>query len=65
VLDPELSTRLLRERFIREVEVASKLTHPHIVPIFAAGGGGSLLYHAVHRGRVTVPSAAARPTTRR
>ena len=45
VLDPELSTRLLRERFIREVEVASKLTHPHIVPIFAAGEAGGLFYY--------------------
>src|SRR2546422_8589592 len=39
VLDPEISTRLLRERFIREVDLSSKLSHPHIVPIFAAGGG--------------------------
>src|SRR2546426_910130 len=30
VLDPELSTRLLRERFIREVDLSSKLSHPHI-----------------------------------
>ena len=37
VIDPELSNRLLRERFIREVDLSSKLSHPHIVPIFAAG----------------------------
>src|SRR5437763_1910628 len=37
VLDPEVSTRLLRERFIREVDLSSKLSHPHIVPIFTAG----------------------------
>src|SRR5947209_14021750 len=37
VLDPEVSTRLLRERFIREVDLSSKLSHPHIVPVFAAG----------------------------
>src|SRR5256885_7973097 len=45
VLDPEISTRLLRERFIREVDVSSKLSHPHIVPIFAAGGAAGLFYY--------------------
>ncbi|HET8713924.1 MAG TPA: serine/threonine-protein kinase, partial [Gemmatimonadales bacterium] len=47
VLDPELSTRMLRERFIREVDLASKLTHPHIVPIFAAGEAGGLFYYVM------------------
>ena len=47
VLDPELSTHLLRERFIREVDVASKLSHPHIVPIFAAGEAGGLFYYVM------------------
>ncbi len=36
VMDPELSTRTFRERFIREVELTSRLSHPHIVPILAA-----------------------------
>src|SRR6266511_1478732 len=36
VMNPELSTPAFRERFIREVEVTSKLSHPHIVPILAA-----------------------------
>jgi tRNA A-37 threonylcarbamoyl transferase component Bud32/tetratricopeptide (TPR) repeat protein len=47
VLDPELSTRLLRERFIREVDLASKLSHPHIVPIFAAGEAAGLFYYVM------------------
>src|SRR5213592_2845848 len=37
VIDPELSNGLLRERFIREVDLSSKLRHPHIVPVFSAG----------------------------
>jgi eukaryotic-like serine/threonine-protein kinase len=36
VMNPELSTADFRERFIREVELTSKLNHPHIVPILAA-----------------------------
>jgi serine/threonine-protein kinase len=36
VMAPELSTPGFRERFIREVELTSKLSHPHIVPILAA-----------------------------
>ena len=42
VLDEELSARLGRERFVREVEVTSRLQHPHIVPIYAAGDAGEI-----------------------
>ncbi len=44
VLNPELGARMGRERFIREVELLSNLTHPHIVPIFASGDAKGLLY---------------------
>jgi len=47
VLDEELSARLGRERFVREVEVTSKLGHPHIVPIYAAGDAGGALYYVM------------------
>jgi len=47
VLDPEVSTRLLRERFIREVDLSSNLSHPHIVPIFSAGVAGGLFYYVM------------------
>jgi serine/threonine-protein kinase len=47
VLDPQFATEIARERFLREVDLASKLTHPHIVPIFAAGEAGSLLYYVM------------------
>ena len=36
VMSPEVSTPAFRERFIREVEVTSRLSHPNIVPILAA-----------------------------
>ena len=47
VLDEELSARLGRERFVREVEVTSRLQHPHIVPIYAAGDAGGTLYYVM------------------
>jgi serine/threonine-protein kinase len=36
VMKPAISTPSFRERFIREVELTSNLSHPHIVPILAA-----------------------------
>jgi TolB-like protein len=36
VMNPGVSTAEFRERFIREVELTSRLSHPHIVPILAA-----------------------------
>src|SRR5947208_885553 len=47
VLDPEVSTRLLRERFIREVDLSSNLSHSHIVPIFSAGEVDGLFYYVM------------------
>src|SRR5256884_1101992 len=47
VLDPQVSTRLLRERFIREVDLSSNLSHPHIVPIFSAGEIDGLFYYVM------------------
>jgi serine/threonine-protein kinase len=47
VLDPKVSDQIGRERFLREVEIASQLTHPHIVPIFSAGEAGGLMYYVM------------------
>ena len=47
VLDPALGSQLGQERFLREVDIASNLVHPHIVPIFAAGEAAGLLYYVM------------------
>jgi serine/threonine-protein kinase len=39
-LRPELAATLGVERFIREIEIAAKLTHPHILPPFDSGETG-------------------------
>jgi serine/threonine-protein kinase len=36
VLDPEIAAVLGPERFLREVDLASKLAHRHITPVHAA-----------------------------
>ncbi|HEY7636747.1 MAG TPA: serine/threonine-protein kinase, partial [Gemmatimonadales bacterium] len=37
VLYPELAASLGAERFLREVEIAASLTHPHILPLYDSG----------------------------
>jgi hypothetical protein len=34
VLRPELAASLGSERFLREIEIAARLTHPHILPLY-------------------------------
>ena len=47
MLAPDVAVRLGPERFLREVNFASTITHPHIVPIYAAGDADGLAcYHA-------------------
>ncbi len=43
-LEPSVAVSLGRERFLREIDLVSNLTHPHIVPIYAAGDADGLLY---------------------
>jgi serine/threonine-protein kinase len=45
VLPPELAFQAdIRARFAREAETSARLSHPHIVPIFAVGEGNGLVY---------------------
>jgi predicted ATPase len=36
-----------RDRFLREIEVAAHLNHPHIVPLFDSGAAGDDLYYVM------------------
>ncbi|MEI6812985.1 MAG: serine/threonine-protein kinase [bacterium] len=47
VLPPELAAGVNRERFRREIQLAAQLQHPHIVPLYAAGEFGELLYYTM------------------
>ena len=44
VLHPELALGLGSERFLREIQIAARLQHPHIVPLYDSGQAGELLY---------------------
>ncbi len=47
VLHPEIAQSLGSERFLREIETAAGLQHPHIVPLFDSGEAGGLLYYVM------------------
>ena len=47
VLHPELAAALGHERFLREVEIAARLQHPHILPLFDSGEANGLLYYTM------------------
>ena len=47
VLRPELSALLGSERFLREIEIAATLQHPHILPLFDSGQVNGLLYYVM------------------
>ena len=47
VLKPELAAALGPERFLREIELAARLTHPHILPLHDSGQAGGFLYYVM------------------
>jgi tetratricopeptide (TPR) repeat protein len=47
VLRPELAANLGAERFLREIEIAARLSHPHILPLHDSGGEGDVLYYVM------------------
>ena len=50
VLRPELTASLGPERFLREIDVAAHLHHPHILPLFDSGqlaDGSGVLYYVM------------------
>ena len=47
VFDRELAALLGPERFVREIEIAANLQHPHILPLLDSGTAGDLLYYVM------------------
>ena len=47
VLKANVAASLATDRFLREIEIAANLSHPHIVPLFDSGGEDDLLYYVM------------------
>jgi hypothetical protein len=47
VLRPDLAASLGAERFLREVGIAARLSHPHILGLFDSGEAGGFLYYVM------------------
>ena len=47
VLRPDVSAEIGAERFLREIKMAARLTHPHILPVFDSGEADGLLFYVM------------------
>src|SRR5687767_15649188 len=63
VLHPAIAQTLGPSRFLREIETAARLTHPHILPLHDSGEAAGFLYYVMPY--VTGESLRARMTRER
>ncbi len=47
VLKQELTASVVAERFLKEIEIAARLTHPHIIPLHDSGEAAGFLYYVM------------------
>ena len=47
VLRPDVAQSIGAERFLREIHLAAKLSHPHILPLFDSGETNGLVYYVM------------------
>src|ERR1700675_3760584 len=47
VIQPDLAESVKAERFLREIQIAAKLTHPHVLPLYDSGEVDGLLYYVM------------------
>ncbi len=47
VLEPDVASSLGAERFLREIETAARLNHPHILPLYDSGTADGFLYYVM------------------
>jgi serine/threonine-protein kinase len=47
VLKPDVATGLAGERFVREIQIVARLSHPYILPLHESGEVDGLLYYSM------------------
>jgi tetratricopeptide (TPR) repeat protein/tRNA A-37 threonylcarbamoyl transferase component Bud32 len=47
VLKPDIAAALGAERFLREIQIAASLQHPHVLPLYDSGVADGLLYYVM------------------
>ena len=47
VLRAELAATIGKDRFLREIEIAARLQHPHILPVYDSGESDGILYYVM------------------
>src|SRR5882762_10610266 len=47
VLHADVSAAIGPERFLREIEIAAQLQHPHILPLYDSGAAAGYLYYVM------------------
>ncbi|MEO8201224.1 MAG: protein kinase, partial [Gemmatimonadota bacterium] len=47
ILRPEVASLFGAERFLREIQIAARLTHPHILPLHDSGRAGPYVYYVM------------------
>jgi serine/threonine-protein kinase len=47
VLHSDLAATLGRERFLREIQLAARLSHPHVLPLYDSGEVAGVLYYVM------------------
>jgi serine/threonine-protein kinase len=47
VLKPDLAAAVGAERFLREIEIAASLHHPHVLPLYDSGEADGFLYYVM------------------
>jgi serine/threonine-protein kinase len=47
ILRPEIAMTVGKDRFLREIGIAARLSHPHIMPVYDSGEAEGLLYYVM------------------
>ncbi len=47
VMHPEMAAEIGHDRFLREIEIAARLSHPHILPLFDSGAADGQFYYVM------------------